>query len=209
MGMQRLLPRTFALACAVALAACTERSMAPTTSLAQRVCTSALGLAEAPALAFGAEPLRVIIDESSKCLQSGETRRSFAVFRLPEVADSYLLSVSSMMRGRTLLSPRLSLLAADGSLLREVGRDMFQFRGEALNVVIRSRPEERYVMVASDPDTVGQQHSQITAELRSTAIMVAPTAFVPINTGAESVKGLVFSHNGALEISVRWPPKPG
>lgn len=117
-------------------------------------------------------------------------------------ADSYVLSVTSTPRGATLFSPRLQVFDSAGAVLRERPRDAFMFHGTALYAGMRAYPGDRYLLLTSDPDTVGQQISRIVGSTQANAVPIG-TGVILVHTGSEANHGATFVHNGNLTISAR------
>src|SRR5690348_6162294 len=67
-------------------------------------------------------------------------------------------------------------------------------------------PGERYLIVASDPDSVGQRVMQIAGSTQGTTTMVG-TGFVSIHTGSENTRHLTFAHNGTVTVALQPIPK--
>jgi hypothetical protein len=153
------------------------------------------------------KPITVIVDTNTPCLESSNGLRSaYAVFMLPSSSGEYLVSVTSVPQGQTLFSPRVMMLDATGGVLREVPNDIFTFRGSSLAVSLRVRPSERYLLVASDPSTVGQEVSRIQSATMSTVVS-AGYVYVPINTGSEAEVSYIYAHNGSITVAATPVPK--
>jgi hypothetical protein len=183
------------------------RGPVPITSLDGMPCASAPDLAAASPLQFNPEKAaELTIDGATNCLQPpGAARRVYAVFLLPDSTDPYFVTVSSVLKGRTLLSPRMMILDAQGKVLRERDQDAFTFRGAALSAGLRTYPGDRYLLVTSDPASVGRQVSQISSTTHSTALATGNGAIF-IGTGADTSQIFTYAHNGALVVSVRALP---
>jgi hypothetical protein len=153
------------------------------------------------------KPITAKIDENTPCLVDGSGERSaYAVFGLPSSQEEYLVSVTSVPQGQTLLSPRVMMLDFMGGLLREVSNDSFTFRGTGLAIALRVRADERYLVVASDPESVGQEVSMIRSATMTTVVTTG-YAYVPINTGSESEISHTFAHNGSIIVAATPIPK--
>lgn len=185
----------------------TVTPLAPVVQLNGRSCSvaPALGADRGVALPFDKQ-INVEVGDGAACLQAADGSRStYALFALPAVAEAYVVSVVSVPRGDTLLSPRLAILDANGTVTRERPRDVFMFHGATLQAGMRVYPGDRYLVVMSDPATVGKRVSQIIASTQSTMVPMGSGMFV-MNTGSERGHSAVFAHNG--ELSVRAQPLP-
>jgi hypothetical protein len=191
------------------LAACAAPAVPPILSLDGRPCVARPDLASAQALPLDAgNPVKLDLDAGAACLEPGGGGRSaYAAFRLPRSEQPYLLTVTSAPLGDTLFSPRLVLLDEQGKVLREVPRDDFMFHGVALYAGLRAAPAERYLIVASDAPTVGQQVSHIIGESRATPMPVGIGALVIINSGSERQQVITYAHNGRVTVAAQPMPK--
>jgi hypothetical protein len=179
------------------------------TSLADRSCAERPNLAGAHVLSFDSEK-RVTVDVggAAECWQENDARSVYPVFKLPEAPDPYLVTVTSAPVGEALFSPRLAILDSDGNTLRTVRRDQFVFHGSALYVGLRAHPGERYLVVASDPATIGAGVSQLTGTVNTTMMTTgAPGAFFNVHTGSESTGRYTYAHNGSLTVTAEPMPK--
>lgn len=187
------------LACLTVVACTAAPAPPPVTSLRERDCSARLVLATAHSVPFGSDQATTtILDGQGLCLNAGITKSSYAVFRLPNAVPPYLVMVTSEPRGRALLSPRLMILNAQGELSREISRDAFMFQDDSLYVGFRTHPGERFVIVASDPGTVGRQVSQIMGFADS-------VDYFPL--GHESTRSFIYSHNGRVIVSAQPMPR--
>ena len=200
---------------ALLLAACAtqEPSVPPALTLDALACDSELKLTGAIPVVLSenknafeaAKPATA--EFGSTCVTGSDgARRSYAVFALPSLGEPYLLRVTSLPLGPTLLSPRLLLLDEHGRVLRERARDTFVFKGTALYSGVRAHPEERYLVVESDPASVGQEVPHIAGQVQQT---IASTGFVTIviYSGSEQKRSLVYAHNGKVSVSAQRLPK--
>jgi hypothetical protein len=204
--------RYASLALALALAACaTEPAPLPITSLDARDCAVQPDLGGARALPLDTDKpvtVTVTIDRDTACWAANEgAKSSYVAFRLTESTEPYLISVTSVALGNTLFAPRLALLDDRGEILRRLSHNSFVFHGSSLYAGIRVHPDERYLIVASDPDVVGQQFSQISGGVRSTVVPVGVGGFAAIYTGSESTQASTYAHNGRVTVSAQPVPK--
>lgn len=196
------------LLAAAAVGACVTKSAPPTLSLDARNCSTQPELGRAQALILDAEKAASVdIDADTACLQAADGAKSaYVVFQLPESAEPYVVDVASVPVGQTVFAPRLIVLDAQGSVVRERSGDSFQYRGPSLHTGIRVHPGERYVIVASDSRLVGKQISRLVG---GTITSTAPvgTGFLMIRTGHETTDFLTYAHNGSVTASARSLPK--
>lgn len=195
--------RTLAVVSGLLATACTSTPPlppAPILSLANRVCDAAPDLSRATPLALDKnKPLQSDVNHLSPCwAMTDGGRSSYAVFGLPASTKPYLLVVDSAPLGLTLFSPKLVLLDAAGRPLRTVLRDQAQFRGGSLTLFTRVHADERYVVVASEPQGIGELGQRIQSSLSVTA-----TSVVTVYSGAETANTYTNAHNGQVTVSLR------
>jgi hypothetical protein len=199
--LARLLPAALLTSC--------NHALPPLVTLDGRDCGARPDFAGAqPILLDPDKDVTMRLDAAAPCVQAADgTKSVYGVFRLPQSADPYVVSVTSTLSGRGLFSPRLTMVDREGTVLREVPRDAFVFHGTSLYVGIRSHAEEAYMIVASDPQSVGQQVAQ-TSENAQTSTAVFPSGgFLTIGMGAEKTHRFTYSHNGVVTVSARPLPK--
>jgi hypothetical protein len=191
------------------LAACAAPAVPPILSLDGRPCVAHPDLARAQALALDAgNPVKLDLDAGAACLEPGSGGKSaYVAFRLPRSEQPYLLTVTSAPLGDTLFSPRLLLLDEQGNVLREVPRDDFMFHGVALYAGLRAAPAERYLIVASDAASVGQQVSHILGESHLTPVPIGIVGVAIIHSGSEKQQVITYAHNGRVTVAAQPMPK--
>ena len=195
---------------AAALAACAAApALPPILSLDGHPCAERPDLVGAEDLPLDAgHPVKRAFDADAACLETAGSGKSvYAVFRLPQSGEPYLLSVTSAPVGETLFSPRLVLLDGQGEILRRVPRDDFMFHGTSLYAGLRAAPAERYLVVASDPASIGQQVSHIVGDSRMIPVPVGIGAVAMIHSGSETQQFFTYAHNGSVTIVAQPMPK--
>jgi hypothetical protein len=148
----------------------------------------------------------VTFDTSSACLDLGANKVAYKVFGLPPSADPFLVSVDSRPLGQGLFAPVVQLLDIDGKVVREIPRDAFSFHGTDIYAGFRTHPGETYLVVASDPQSVGQQISKV-MDTTSVTTAAAGPVFISVHTGAESIPTFTYALNGMVTVVARPFPK--
>lgn len=206
MKAPRLVSRLIALSAPFAIAACAAPPP-PVTTLDDRTCSPAPDFSGAHLLELGAKPMTVAFDQATPCWQPSEGKRSaYAVFSLPSDTDPYLVTVTSVPVGQALIAPHLYLLDGFGNKLRDAARDAFAFHGSSLSLTVRVYPNERYLLVASEPDTLGTGGSQ----LRDGVVVStypAGVATITVHTGYELNQSYVYAVNGTITVAAGPIPK--
>lgn len=180
----------------------------PITSLDGRLCTPAPDFTAAHALQLGATAVSIPFDQNSPCWQSSDGKKSaYAVFALPNNTEPYLVGVTSTPIGQALIIPHLYLLDGFGNRLRDMPRDAFMLHGSSLYLGIRVYPDERYLLVASDPDTLGGQGSQLWDGVAASTYATGNGGFVTVHTGFEVNQNFTYAVNGTITVSATPIPK--
>lgn len=202
----RLLPLT---AVAATLGACAKAPPPPTLTLAGRTCVEKPDLASATPVPLAQDkPVKVTLDDKTPCLEAaGSVKVAYVAFSLPEATDEYMLSVTSAPVGEGRFSPRLILADKDGGKLRDIPSDMFMAHGVSLHAGLRPHPGERYLIVSSDPETIGQSNSQIMDGTRVSTASVATGGYIQIHTGFENNVTVTNAYNGTVIVSAQPIPK--
>lgn len=143
---------------------------------------------------------------ASSCFKDSLGASLYLTYALPAAPSPYLVRVDSEPEGATLLALRVLLYGADGSPKREFSRHQIVFRGSALSVIFRAHPDERYLVVASDPRAVGRRLTQLRDATRVTEVAAYPL-FFNFYSGTDATVKNTLAQNGRIAISLQ--PLPG
>lgn len=191
--------------------ACVTDQPPPLLTITERACEATPDLSAAHPLVLKADsPVKVTMDFGTACLQpAGEARRLYAVFRLPASSEPFSLSVTSEARGLGVFAPYLLLLDETGAQRRAISHDRFLFRGNTLQAGFRPQPGETYLLVASDPDVVGQKTKGIVGNTNMAAVPVGTGGgMMYIYSGSETTRSITRAHSGIISVSADPLPKP-
>jgi hypothetical protein len=148
------------------------------------------------------------IDDTAPCLATQQGKSLYGAFRLPDSTASFMIAVRSLPVGQGLFVPRLLLYDGTGALTREIGRDELEFRGETLTVLIRSHPGERYLVVASTPQSIGQAETRISESTRTSTSSGGGVSFA-VHTGVDAAHTYVYAHDGLIWVyAATIPSRP-
>jgi hypothetical protein len=189
----------------IALGACASPPP-PMTSLAGHSCAAQLDLTGPRPLVLAGGSVKVTLDQTSPCLEVAGTKSTYLLFRLPDVTEEYIVSVSSEPLGQGLFAPHLLLLDDAGKMQRQLPHDSFMFHGAALAAKIRIHAGERFLVVASDSDSTGQQISRIVASTQ-TATSSGGGLVISIHTGSEDTNNYTYAYNGVVTVAAEKIPK--
>jgi len=204
-----VIARILPLAVLAALLAACAKPPPPTLSLTGRICVEKPDLKSATTVPLADDkPVKVTLDDKTPCFDApGSGKAAYAAFSLPASSDEYMLSVTSVPIGEGRFLPRLALADGDGKTLREIPPDMFMAHGVALRAGLRPHPGERFLIVSSDPDTIGQSKSQIMDGTRVSTATIATGGYIPIHTGFENNVTLTNAYNGTVIVAAQPIPK--
>ncbi|MGV8996400.1 MAG: hypothetical protein ACOH12_05590 [Parvibaculaceae bacterium] len=174
----------------VLLGGCANKAAAPVVSLPNNAaCPADVSLSDAKPLAYDPEDTEAInlrITLSSPCVMGANGAKGlYDVVALPDPGIGYYLSVGSYPAGDAIFAPRVQMLGQDRTVLREIPRSDFIYRGNVLTAVFRVHAGEHYLVVRSDTATVGQGESRIEDKTHSFPVV----ALVP---GAALVGGFAY-----------------
>lgn len=171
----------------------------PLLDISTRVCPAAPDLIGARAVALDdplhPHPLVVRVDEHAACVDTTVGKSAYVSFQLPDSAQPYMIAVRSAPLGAGLFVPRLMLFDGAGQLKREVPRDSFVFRGDTLTLLMRSRGDERYLVVASTPQAVGQTTTRISEYAWQNCNNTSCAA-----AGRDVERTIVYAHGGVIGV---------
>ena len=150
-------------------------------------------------------------DAGTACMKLADGQSTlYAVFKLPDLPEPYLITVRSVPLGQGMIIPRLMLMAENSTVLRIVEGDSFTFHGASMMTKLRSHPGEAYLVVAVDTRYVGQEVSQVMESFTQSSATVygrggAFTAYS--HSGDSHTLDFIFSYNGRILVSVEAVPK--
>lgn len=193
---------------ALLLAGCSSAPVPPPMlSIDADNCAAQPDLAQAQALVLAkdaddAKPVATTFDAKTACFAPTPGAKAlYRVFALPQETADYTVSVASAPFGQGIFAPDVSLLDADGKVLRTIPREKFVFRGNALTILFRSHPDEHYLLVSSDPNELGKTFER-TQE--ATQVYTGSTGFgtYQIHTGTDTTNQYIYTANGNVSVTL-------
>ncbi|MEZ5939615.1 MAG: hypothetical protein R3C52_15560 [Hyphomonadaceae bacterium] len=95
------------------------------------------------------------VNASSSCLVGPVgTAEGYVAYAMPMSGKPVSISAGAIVEPGRMLAPRVFTLTADGQVARTFPRAEMMARGNALAVLFRPRPDERYVVVSADAAAV-------------------------------------------------------
>lgn len=191
---------------ALSLGGCASRGAGPETHLAAPACDTHWNLSAARSLDADDSLLQQQrFDTHSACRVNADgVLLRYALFRLPPQGGETRLIVSSLIQGRSLFAPVVALLDEQGQVLRQWEFDRFSMRGDQLQLDLYlgdAASAERYLLVHSAPQAVGQQRERVVS---GSFVLPILTGVVPMlfMHGTERETQYTLSHDGQVEIRV-------
>jgi hypothetical protein len=114
----------------------------------------------------------------------------YAVFALPGSGEAASVAAGGVVEPYRLFAATVSTIDAGGQVIRTFAAGDMRRRGQTLAVVFVPRPEERYVVVAADPDKVG----------RALSLVSVDPAAIPVPPDRTSDEGIAL-----FRASLAWP----
>jgi|GEM_PF-6599967 hypothetical protein len=197
------------------LGACAAPPPPPLLSLDGRDCAAQPDFVAARPLRLDPDKVENInLDAAPACFVAPDgSKSSYAAFALPDQPTEFLVSITSWQRGRGMLSPHILVYDPIGRLVREIPRDSFQFHNQNMSLYagLRIHPGEHYVVVASDPKTIGQQNSEILDAIHTnTSTGTSATAHggtvvssFSYHYGTETQNVVSYSYNGLVSATAQ------
>lgn len=209
MDLRRLQRLSVVLLAPLAGCNATVNAPPPITDISTRQCGAAFDLSKPAPVTFDGQKEWTVdtdINETTPCIAAAGGSAVYTTFQLPQISTPYVISVMSLVEGSTVFVPRVLLLGGDGGVRREFSGQALQFRGTGLGAVLRSHPDETYLVVESDPSMVGKTDSRIADETQVYTVSSGYGAY-QVHTGTETHPTFTYSHNGRIEITLT-PLKP-
>ena len=147
------------------------------------------------------------VDNGSPCLRTAEGNSLYTAFRFAPGGPPAAAAIASVALGRTMMAPRIYVLDGAGKVAREIAADSFLYRGGMLTTLLRLRPDDAAIVVASFPPAIGQAVSRIQSSVQQTTVQ-AGRGFFTWASGAEAGLQHTLAHNGRVRIELyRLPPQ--
>jgi hypothetical protein len=141
------------------------------------------------------------VDATSPCATLDAKSSAYALFAIPTDSEDKTLTVGAYLEPLRILSPAVSVLDAEGRETRRFKSDEFMYRGMNYSVLFRPRPNERFVLVSSDPERVGQRYDSISIGTNATTTYTG-YGTATIRTGVDTAQSRAFSYYGAAQVTV-------
>lgn len=200
-----------ALAALAAVSACGPTPRPPLLSLGDRACDAAPDLSRAVAVPIDSlRGARVELDATSACLQPADRSlptTTYAVFALPRQDAPYALTFESLFLDGIVSKPVVSLLDANGHVLRRLSDTEYEQLGSGLRAGMRAGPREAFLVASTDVTVLGNglrlHYGQDGSfQLASASRTPAPVIITqpPLTPVPASVYPAIYALNGAFHV---------
>lgn len=192
-----------ALGMMLAASACTPAP--PLLTLGNPSCDPSPMLATAVPVPLGGSA-SIKLGAESRCLL-GSPPVTYGLFRLPQTAAPYNLTIGSAVAGEAVVAPRAALLDGAGTAGRALATGDFRADTFGFLAGIRPRPEEQFLLVSADPGTLGRSVTlrlslrQMGGVDMAAGVIIVPI-FVPQRVPAQiTERPATYSLNGPVRVS--------
>ncbi len=203
--------RILFIGCVLFVAACAPRQeiVPPVYSLNRDSCQEEPKIASALPIGFNPEEVVSInlrIDQTSNCLSADNNENQlYQIIKLPAQSAPYIITVGSQPNGQSIFAPSIATLLDTGEVAREFDQSNFLFRAGKLTTKLKVEATEQYLMVASNPASVGESTTQITNLINRNS-GYSNGIIYNFNTGAENRSSYQFSHAGMVTVTTQALP---
>jgi len=135
------------------------------------------------------------------CLNGEAGATPYVVFALPADHADKTMTVGGVLEATRILSPRVTLLASDGTLTRTFAAEDYLYRGALYSVQFRPREDEAFILVTTDAGRVGQRYDSIVVGTNTTSTYAAG-AYVSWTAGTDDAQSRIFSYAGMAQVTV-------
>lgn len=201
--------RVLCILSALLTAACATAPPAPEAllSIDNRTCDNALQMDSAAPLIPERSKRRYTIsadvDESAPCLNLEDGGKvTYALFSLPDYAAQTTIIAGAQMEEKRIFAANIMLLDAQSAVTRTFDREDYLFQGNTYGVQIRPRNNERYLLVQTDPEIVGEAYDSVTIGVNAST-MCTGLWCSNVYSGVDYQSTRVFSYAGKVSILVQ------
>lgn len=201
MNLRILLLPVLALVALLSTGCASVGGMHPVTKLEGRACSAQYQVGQATSLRLDApEAASQSVDSTAPCFVARDGSASvYAPYALPRYSRPYQVTIESQTSGEAIFAPEVKLLDAQGNVTRVVGFDRFSTRGDILQATVfvnSDNKDERYLVIGSASDAVGQKSTRVVTGMMVVPVLVG-LPFFGVH-GTESTESRTLSYNGLV-----------
>jgi|GEM_PF-2694265 len=196
------------------LAACANKPPATqdvTVSLASLPCEQEFTRDRSTPIALDLEKpvtLELEVQRTSPCkLNAVGDKHLYEVVTLPTASVPYQITVSSPKIGGSAFAPAVVLLGQSEDVRRVFEQDAFLNRGSKLALSFEGTPDDRYLVISSNADVVGNSRTEIQTVISTQSQYNAGFGTTTnLYFGSEQQSGYTFSHTGKVTVTTMSAP---
>jgi hypothetical protein len=148
------------------------------------------------------------VGPSSACVTRNGKSSNYIVYALPNAPQNHTITVGGQKELLRAFAPSISVLDANGVVIRDFPRDRLTNFGSTFAVQFRPSEQARYIMVQSDPELVGTVMSAFETNIVSTTGYTYNAATYTSGSyqnyaGREGNTTRSFSHEGIVSVYVQ------
>lgn len=209
------LVRLALLASASTLVGCASTYVPPAVSVLTiegKTCDAAPALTGAISLSPPKRPqatltVATVVGPAMPCLTKNGKPSNYVVYALPSAPQNHTITVGGQKEQMRAFAPSISILAADGAVIRDFPKDRLTNFGTTFSVQFRPAEQARYILVQSDPELVGTVMSAFETNIvTSTNYAYNPSGYsssFSTVSGQEGGTARSFSHEGTISVYIQ------
>jgi hypothetical protein len=148
-----------------------------------------------------------VVGPATSCVNMDGKASNYVIYALPASPQNHTLTVGGQKESLRSFAPSVSILDANGGVLRSFPKDRLTNFGTTFSVQFRPTPEARFVVVQSDPNMVGTVMSAFETNIVSSTVGTYTPAGGYSSSqqlrGQEGGTSRSFSHEGNVIVYIQ------
>ena len=148
-----------------------------------------------------------VFNNETSCLRFNDTNVNYKVFELPASASNHVLTIGGAKNAIRTLAADISLLDDTGETVRTFAREKYMNVGGRYGVQFRPLDGEKYILVTTNPELVGEEvRAMETRLLTGSGYIAGPGgggASYTTYSGADNISSRTYSHEGVLSVRLQ------
>lgn len=195
-----------ALAAAALLAGCATPTPPPAlTTFVRTNCVAAPDLAAAVSLTpekqKATHTVTTPVTTDTACLSRPGGPTPYVLYALPTDIHDKTLIIGGVLEGARIVPPEVTLLGAQGDVLRTFRASDYFFRGPVYSVQFTPRAGEAFALVMVDPKRVGERYDSVAIGTSTTTTYAAGLS-MNWTSGVDTAESRTFSYEGSVQATV-------
>lgn len=145
------------------------------------------------------------VTQAAACLTRAERSATpYLLYALPAASESRTFTAGALLEPARIFAPHVSLLDANGVVVRDFDSTQFMYRGPVYSVQFRPRAGEAYLLFTAEPMLVGQRYNSVAIGTQ-TASAYTTVGAVSWTSGVDNTQSRTFSYEGGVQVIVYDP----